>query len=70
MKGEILNRIVAENRLEKAEMVFVGDTLTDFHAAMESGVKFIGIAPDSSSPFPISAKVLPDLRRLAEAIGE
>jgi phosphoglycolate phosphatase-like HAD superfamily hydrolase len=69
-KAEILNRIVAENRLEKAEMVFVGDTMTDFHAAMESGVKFIGIAPDSGSPFPISAKVLPDLRRLAEAIGE
>jgi phosphoglycolate phosphatase-like HAD superfamily hydrolase len=69
-KGEILNRIVSENRLEKAEMVFVGDTMTDFHAAMESGVKFIGIAPDSGSPFPISAKVLRDLRRLAEAIGE
>jgi len=67
-KAQIVNRIVAENDLTRSDVVFVGDAMTDFHAAMESGVKFIGIAPASASPFPPSTKVLPDLRGLAEAI--
>ncbi len=69
-KAEILNWIVAQNRLERPETLFVGDAMTDFQAALESGVGFIGIAPDSASPFPASARVLPDLRKLAEAIAE
>jgi HAD superfamily hydrolase (TIGR01549 family) len=62
-KAEIVSNIIAENRLEKAETLFVGDAMTDFQAAMESGVGFIGIARDSTSPI-----VLPDLRNLVEAI--
>jgi phosphoglycolate phosphatase-like HAD superfamily hydrolase len=69
-KAQILNRIMAENDLARSDVVFVGDAMTDFHAAMESGVKFIGIAPANASPFPAPTRVLPDLRKLAEAIDE
>ena len=69
-KTKILNRIVTENRLKKTETLFVGDAMTDFQAAMESGVRFIGIASESAPPFPAPTKVLVDLCKLGEAIDD
>ncbi len=69
-KTEILTKIATENRLDRSEIIFVGDTTTDFQAAADSGVGFIGIAGDSVSPFPESTNVLVDLRKLGEAIVE
>ena len=67
-KTQILNNIAADNRLKSSEMVFVGDTMTDFQAAQESGINFIGVASEPTSPFPAFAKVIVDLRGLSQAI--
>lgn len=63
-KTKIIDRILQQNNLKKAELVFVGDAITDFEAAAQSGVVFIGIAPANKSPFPNGTTVLPDLCKL------
>ena len=42
LKGELLTLILKENKLDKSEAVFVGDSRTDYDGAKEAGVRFIG----------------------------
>lgn len=69
-KQEIARRILAEHGFGKAEVVFIGDAMTDYTAAKDCGLAFIGIATDGRGPFPAGTRVLPDLRGLAAAVTE
>jgi len=42
LKGELLTMILKQNKLDKNEAIFVGDSRTDYEGAKEAGVKFIG----------------------------
>jgi len=51
-KGELIIKILRENKLEPEEAVMIGDSTTDYEGAKQAGVKFIGrIAPDGYDPF-------------------
>lgn len=68
-KEEITRRILAEHSLAPTEVVFIGDAMTDYQAAQECGVDFIGISSDEKPVFPAATRMLPDLRGLAAAIA-
>lgn len=48
MKDEIILQILKKNRLKPSEALFVGDALTDYHAADNTGVFFIARITDES----------------------
>lgn len=52
-KGEILKRILREWRFKRGEVVLVGDAISDYMAAREGSVTFIGrVSKGKSNPFP------------------
>lgn len=67
-KDVLLHQILAENRWQPSEIVFAGDSVTDFEAADSVGVPFIGRVGDGkASPFPDSVRwVVSDLKDLAD----
>jgi phosphoglycolate phosphatase-like HAD superfamily hydrolase len=68
-KPEILAAIIAEQGWEARDMAFIGDGLTDFNAAAETSVPFIGRMPESgSNPFPDSTNTIQDLTGLGRAL--
>lgn len=58
-----LQRIANEENVNKNEILFIGDALPDYQAAMESGVStFLGVVPvNKENPFPGHVDVLGDL---------
>jgi HAD superfamily hydrolase (TIGR01549 family) len=58
--------IVSRHHLEIEACVFIGDALTDYDAARETGMDFIGIR--SEVDFPEGTMVLPDCNDLAKTI--
>jgi len=61
-------RSLLERYALKAEnCFFMGDALTDYHAARETGMPFIGI--EGEVEFPENTMVLPDCTGLAEAMA-
>jgi phosphoglycolate phosphatase-like HAD superfamily hydrolase len=66
-KAEILRRILAENEYASDEVVFVGDALSDYNAALEVGAAFVArVPPNGDVVFPANgvAQTVPDLREL------
>ena len=61
-----ISNLLAEYRFDPGNCVFVGDALTDFKAAGDTGVAFIGIQGEID--FPQGTTVLPDCTQLREAI--
>jgi phosphoglycolate phosphatase len=57
-----------KSKLKAGRCFFIGDALTDFNAAKETGLHFIGIQGDIT--FPEGTKVLPDCSNLASTIEE
>lgn len=57
-KTDNLRVILAENDLAPADCLFFGDAYSDFKAANECGVAFIGILPDTDAPL---LKKAPDI---------
>jgi len=52
-KWEISSEIVGSRGYNSERCLFIGDAMTDYHAAKKTGMQFLGIAPkQSSSPFP------------------
>ncbi len=50
-KEEIINEILKKYNLNKNEVLFLGDTMTDFNAAKKTKIKFIGIKnPETQFP--------------------
>jgi len=62
-----IRNLLSEYSLVPERCVFVGDALTDFNAARETGLQFIGIQGEVT--FPQGTIVLPDCRGLQEAIA-
>lgn len=58
-KKEIIEEILNENNYERSELVFIGDALTDYNAARNTGVKFIGIK-SGTVQFPDEVKIFKD----------
>ena len=66
-KTEVIRWVLEENRLLPSEVVFIGDAVSDYNAAAECGVKFIG--RDSGLPFDgIDIKLYRDLYEIADVI--
>jgi len=68
-KEEIALRIVAAHSFMRDEVVFIGDAMTDYKAALATGLDFIGIASGGENAFPVGTRVLPDLTRLATTLS-
>lgn len=63
-----INMLVEKYGLAPDQCIFIGDALTDYHAAAQTGLHFIGIQGEVQ--FPEGTCVLPDCQRLAPAIRE
>jgi HAD superfamily hydrolase (TIGR01549 family) len=58
-KTENLKRLLGKYALESAKCIFFGDAESDYRAAKECGVEFIGILPGTDAPL---LKVAPEIR--------
>jgi phosphoglycolate phosphatase len=69
-KRDAFARIIADNGYDVRAMVAVGDATTEFDAARELGVPFLGIVPlGEDDPFPEGIATLPSMQGLAAALG-
>jgi phosphoglycolate phosphatase len=68
-KTEILTDLLRRHAFRPACCVFVGDATTDFEAAQDCAMPFVGVvAPGTISPFARSVPVVPDLTSLTFAL--
>ncbi len=67
-KPEHIRSLVDRYQLEIGNCFFIGDALTDYHAARETGMPFIGI--QSEVEFPEGTTVLSDCTNLAETMAQ
>ena len=65
-KPEHIRRLLEKYSLPAKQCVFIGDALTDYNAALETGLQFIGIQGDVT--FPDSVKPLSDCQGLESAL--
>jgi phosphoglycolate phosphatase-like HAD superfamily hydrolase len=68
-KTELILGLLAKHRWHPDKVVMVGDAMTDFEAAQQSGVCFVGRKPSQGNPFPSGTVVLDDLTHLIPAIA-
>ncbi len=66
-KTEHIRDLVDRYQLEIGNCFFIGDALTDYYAAKETGMPFIGI--QSEVDFPEGTTVLPDCTNLTETMA-
>ena len=65
-KPPTIRAILRQHDLAAANVLFVGDARTDYEAAAETGLRFIGrVAPGTASPFPAGTAVIADLTELS-----
>jgi phosphoglycolate phosphatase-like HAD superfamily hydrolase len=64
VKSDIVRDILKRYAFVPGEVLFVGDAMTDFEAAQECGLKFVGVASDGAGPFPEGTRVIADLREM------
>lgn len=70
-KSEILGSLIGKRGYDSRRCCMIGDAMTDYDAARESGVPFVGVQERSGShPFPEATTVIPDLSVLEAAISE
>jgi len=62
-----IRNLLSKFQLDPGQCIFVGDALTDYNAALETGLHFIGI--QGEVPFPAGTTVLPDCRGLQKAVS-
>ncbi|MEO1488383.1 MAG: HAD family hydrolase [Pseudomonadota bacterium] len=51
-KAPIVRDILSSSGFKAADCLFIGDAMTDYNAARETGTAFLGCAPDGTGPFP------------------
>lgn len=68
-KSEIVRSLMEKHALVAERTLFIGDAMTDYHAAAECGLPFLGIAPAEFSRFPEGTPTLPDLTGLEDFIA-
>lgn len=60
-KSDMGKQLIKQYRFDKAKIIFVGDSLSDFKAASKIDVKFIGrVPPGEKNPFKISIPIIQD----------
>lgn len=62
-KANIINYILLQNSFNKNEVVFLGDSINDYDAAVSADVPFIGVTKQENT-FPGNVNVIPDLNGL------
>jgi HAD superfamily hydrolase (TIGR01509 family) len=68
-KPEIVGDILARHAYAPEQCVFVGDAPTDFAAAQECGLRFVGVVPHGGvNPFPPGTIAVPDLTGFERAL--
>jgi len=67
-KPDHIRRLLKKHGLNPTCCVFVGDALTDFHAARETRLRFVGIQGEAA--FPDGTRCLTDCRDLRTAVKE
>ncbi len=66
-KSDIAKGILEEHGLAPADVLFVGDAVTDYKAATDVGMRFVGVVADGRiTPFP---KGCPTVRDMAELLS-
>lgn len=66
LKPDIVDDIVAREGLDKGRILFVGDAMTDYDAARDTNVAFLGrVAPNHDDAFPAGTRTVADLTGLA-----
>jgi len=69
-KEEIVEDVLRHHGLTPPEALFVGDTMTDYRAAMATKVPFIGrVEATSGNPFPEGVTIVSDMAGLAAHMG-
>lgn len=68
-KTEIIHDLLGRHRFRPAEVMFVGDAMTDYRAASECGLPFVGVAADACGPFPPGTAIVPDLTALRDIVS-
>jgi phosphoglycolate phosphatase-like HAD superfamily hydrolase len=63
-KADIIRRILNEHGFSAAKSIMVGDAMTDYLAAKETDVQFVGRLNDEHGGFPEGVIVMPTLREL------
>lgn len=63
-----IRNLLHKYKLQPYECVFIGDAFTDYHAAKETGLHFIGIQGEVE--FPAGTLVLDDCRTLQAALND
>lgn len=58
-KNHIISMIMKDYYLKENEILFIGDALTDYNAAKETGVSFVGIQNDATN-FPTDTVTIKD----------
>lgn len=68
-KKEILRNILHSTRKPANECLMVGDAKTDFEAASQSGLQFVGRVPAlTASPFPSCVPLVKDMHELSQLL--
>ena len=67
-KAEHIRALLDNYDLKAENCFFIGDALTDYHAARDTGMPFIGI--EGEAELPAGTTVLPDCTGLTAAIAE
>ena len=68
-KHEHIARVMEDHNFSPAEIVMIGDAMTDYDAAKVTGSHFIGRRlPNKASPFPEGTKVIDDLGELEQCL--
>lgn len=65
-----VSRFLHEYRLTPQETVFVGDSINDFDAARQTGVRFIGVGNRSAGLLPPEVELISTLLELPACLGE
>lgn len=66
-KEILLERIASRLGTDPARLLFIGDTLLDYRAAVTAGTRFVGrVAPASDNPFPSRVPTVLHLGELGE----
>ena len=69
-KATILCEVACMLGVSCAELLMVGDSMTDYEAAVDTGAQFVGrVAPDGTNHFPDGTQVVSALSELRIADG-
>jgi len=69
-KRDAFERILRENQFVAADTAAIGDATTEFEAAEDLGIPFIGVVPDGApNPFPPGIPTINSLKGLPEVLG-